>query len=474
VGFDVFPIGAGAVFVIVGSAVCLGLHLQIKYAGRGRALRSVVVSKVVVVGAGYVGVTTAVALGERGHEVRLVDVDAQRVAMLAKGEIPFFEPGLPEAFKALLKARRVSVSGGLSDVASADFVFICVGTPSASDGAIDLSGVKAALVEVLKAAGSGRPLLVIKSSVVPGTTRDVLAPLVKSAWGEEGGLVVNPEFLREGSALEDARSPDRVVIGASSWPAAEAVERLWGSGRVFVTDETTAEMTKYAANAFLALKVGFANELANLCEVLGIDWYDVIDPMGADARIGTSFFRAGAGFGGSCFPKDVKALVAEARRRKRPSSILETLLASNEAQPLRVVELLESVLGPVKGKRVALLGLAFKPGTDDVRETRARPIWRELVRRGAHVVCHDPKAGPAFVGLEPKAKVVVRVEEALADAQAVVVQTEWPEYQEIDWSPFNAQKLVVVDSRRALDRVKVEAAGLRFLSLGRGASATGR
>src|SRR5687767_1901417 len=337
----------------------------------------------VIAGGGYVGVTTAIVLAEKGHTVHVVDIDESRAQRLANGEVPFFEPGVEAALKAALRTGRIGAGTDLvAAVQAADAVFLCVGTPSRPNGEADLSYVKSACKMIGQGLrnAQGSPVVVVKSTVPPGTTTGVVTPELERASRKANGAgffaASNPEFLREGRALEDSRKPDRLVVGALHSDARDRLVQLWQPGDVPVvkTDPTTAELIKYASNTFLAVKISFANEVANLCTRLVLDVYEVMRGVGMDKRIGSEFLRAGAGFGGSCFPKDVRALDKFARKQGAPIRLARTVLEVNEHQPLEVVRLVEENVGDLKGKKVALIGLAFKPDTDDVRETRALPI----------------------------------------------------------------------------------------------------
>jgi UDPglucose 6-dehydrogenase len=431
----------------------------------------------VIAGGGYVGVTTAVVLVEKGHTVHVVDIDESRAQRLAAGEVPFFEPGVETALKAALRTGRIGAGTDLvSAVGPAEAVFLCVGTPSRPNGEADLSYVKGASKMIGQGLrnSKGAPLVVVKSTVPPGTTAGLVTPEIEKSSRKKDGVgffaASNPEFLREGRALEDARRPDRVVIGSLHSDARDKLIQLWqpGDAPVIQTDPTTSELIKYASNTFLALKISFANEIANLCSRLGLDVYDVMRGVGLDKRIGSEFLRAGAGFGGSCFPKDVRALERFARRQGAPLRLAKSVLEVNENQPLEVVRLVEEAAGELKGKRVALLGLAFKPDTDDVRETRALPIYEALKEKGADVVCWDPIALANFQRLAPGAKGTKDLREAIKGAHAVVLQTEWAQIAQLapeDWrSLLNGG--VVVDGRRAVDGDGLRRAGVRYVAVG--------
>lgn len=440
-------------------------------------------ARICIVGTGYVGLCTGLVFSEHGHEVTFVDVDPNKLAAVEQGRAPFYEPGVDELIRKQRPRLRTS-----TDLAKAveenQFTFLCVGTPQGKDGAIDLTYVRNAAREIgraLKSAPRGH-VVVVKSTVVPGTAEDVVLKEVQQASGlapdEDFHVASNPEFLKEGSAMKDALHPDRVVVGARTPRAAEAVLALYGafSCPKLSVDPRTAEMIKYAANAFLATKIAFSNEMANVSERLGVDWYQIAEGIGHDARIGPLFLRAGVGYGGSCFPKDVAAIQHLADAAGAPSPILDAVLRNNDTQPLVAVRMLEEELGSLRGKRVALLGLAFKADTDDVRETRALPIWRALRERGADVVCHDPKGGPNFQRVAPEAKVVSTVEDALKGADAALVQTEWKEYRDLQPDVFTKMlkaPAVVVDGRRTFDPRRMLDAGIRYRAVGLGRQSEG-
>lgn len=431
--------------------------------------------RVSIVGGGFVGITTAVSFGERGHEIELVESDPARLASLREGRIPFFEPGVEEGWRALQQAGRVHVASALTR--PADVVFLCVGTPQGPDGAPDLSQVAAAAAAVCDALSRWpeAPAVVVKSTVPPGTGRNVVLPALEraGALGVAFGLASNPEFLREGSALADARHPDRIVVGPFDGLSASRLRALYSgySSPYVETTPETSETIKYVANAFLATKVAFANEIGNVCEPLGVHVDEVMRGVGLDPRIGPLFLRAGLGFGGSCFPKDVTAFAHLAREHGAPSRILEAVLEQNEAQPLRAVSLAQELIGPLPGKRVVILGLAFKAETSDVRETRALPLYRALVEAGAEVTCCDPIAGPSFAALVgEELRIVADPRAALRGQDLAIVQTEWPHFRAIPPADYLAlmRRAAIVDGRRALDGAALAAAGAEYRAIGVG------
>jgi len=433
---------------------------------------------VAILGSGYVGLCTGVVLAEHGHDVTLVDVDPERVEAVRSGRPPFHEPGLERALRAQLgEGRLAATTHTAAAVHAAEVTLLCVGTPTDDDGSADLSAVEQAARDVGDALAEdpdgGEHVLAVKSTVPPGTTEDVVAPAARAPLDDPDRVRVamTPEFLREGSALADARDPDKVVVGARDEATREALASLWDvDAPTVLVEPGTAELIKYANNALLASKVTFANEMANLSEEVGADWREVADAVGLDDRLSGRFLRAGLGFGGSCFPKDVRAIAHQAEAAGRPSRLLEAVLTANEDQPLRAVELLEDELGEIDGARVALLGLAFKPGTDDARNTRAAPLADALAARGATVVGHDPQARETFRELRPDVDVVTTVEAALDGTDAAVVQTAWPQYGDLAPSTFTQwmPSPVVVDGRRALDEARFVDSEVRYRAIGLG------
>ncbi len=459
-----------------------------------------------VVGAGYVGLVTGACLAHVGHRVTLVDTDAQRVAELEAGKLPIYEPGLGELMAKA--AGRLSFTDDLPGaVCGSDVVFIAVGTPQGEDGSADLSNVGAVARGIGRALAESspatrhrvRPLMVVNKSTVPVGSGDYVSMLVREGMEEAGGgevdflVVSNPEFLREGSAVYDSLFPDRIVVGADSREAQDTLRALYGPiveqgfptemdprPKVAVpfvtTDLASAEMIKYAANAFLATKISFINEVANVCELVGADASEVAYGIGLDARIGPRFLSAGIGWGGSCFPKDVEALRAAAHEHDYETPLLNAAIAVNRRQRKRVIHKLQHDLHTLKGKRVALLGLAFKPNTDDLRDAPALEIAEALASLGARVVGYDPVAGKAAArlaeaGAAPDLKVVFDPYEALKDAHAAVVVTEWEEVRSLDLEKVASlmrRPPLLVDGRNALDPRQVRAAGIRYRGFGRG------
>ncbi len=413
-----------------------------------------------MIGTGYVGLVSGAGLASRGHDVICVDIDRAKVEMINRGEPPIYEDGLEELLKALVNTGKLKATWNIEGaVIHTDITFICVGTPSKEDGGLDLSYVEDVSESIANALlkKEGYHVVCVKSTVLPGTTdgpvRELLEKNGKMA-GADFGLAMNPEFLREGIALKDFMEPDRIVLGCLDKRTEEIMGDVYGDidAPKMVTDLTTAEMIKYVSNALLATKISFANEISRLCERVKVDVYKVMDGVGLDHRINREFLNAGCGFGGSCFPKDVLALVNFARKNEVPTHVLDAVLEINREQPGHVVTLLEKTLGNLEGKRVAVLGLAFKGDTDDIRESRALPIVKELVKKGASVVGYDPEAMKNFSFMVDYIDYADHMEEALRGADACIIQNDWSEFKDIDKEDLAVMRSkVVVDGRRLLD-----------------------
>lgn len=389
-------------------------------------------------GLGYVGVVTALGFSRLGHDVVGVDVDEGRVGLLRAGRPPFFEPGLEEH----LAGCSVVFTTKYSELLDRDVVFITVGTPSLPDGGQDLRFFRSAVLSLSGVGYSG--VVVPRSTVLPGTTESVVAPLF-----EHFGY--NPEFLAEGRAFRDFYNPDRIVLGFGDRRALEVLRSVYSSFAApkLEMGVRAAELVKYASNAFLAMKIAYANEIGNIAKLVGVDVYEVMDAVGLDRRIGREFLNAGVGFGGSCFPKDVSALAVFARGLGYEPVLLEAVLRQNEAQPLRLVGLLKSKLGSLRGVRVGVLGLAFKPNTDDVRGAPSIKIVRALLEEGAEVHAYDPHAMENFRRVDPLFSKVVyhgSARECVGACECVLILTEWDEFR--DPSLYSGK--LVLEGRRLL------------------------
>jgi len=412
--------------------------------------------KITIIGGGYVGLVTGACFADTGHEVTIIDVDPAKVAMINEKRAPIFEPGLESILlRAVGKNLRASLS--YDSVSTSDLTFICVGTPPSDDGSANLSYIESASRSIGTALqkSTGFHVVVVKSTVPPGTTETVVRPVVLASshkTGDEIGFAMNPEFLREGRAIEDFRNPDRIVIGSSQPRAGDRVAEVYRTffAPVVRTGLAAAEMIKYTSNAFLATKISFANEIGNICKEHGIDVYEVMKGVGLDQRIGPKFLDAGAGFGGSCFPKDVSSLSVLADRAGVDPKILRAVLEVNEEQPYRLVALLEKKAGNLSGKRIAVLGLAFKDNTDDVRDSRSIPVIHALLKKGARVIAFDPMAGQNMQKIFPAIEYAGSAAEALKGADGCLVMTEWPEFGRIDKEFELMAHRIVIEGRRIL------------------------
>jgi len=440
--------------------------------------------RICVIGAGYVGLATGVMFGKLGHQVVCGDIDPARVKTVSSGKLPFYEPPLEKELSKLVKSGRLTATSDcVSAARTSEFVFLCVQTPSLPSGRIDIRSVKNASGSVGKALKKSKDykVIVMKSTVVPSTTDSVVLPILESHSGKKAGvdfgLCMNPEFLQEGSALKDSMEPSRIVIGSMDKRAGDMLSKLYAPIKVekIRTDLRSAEMIKYASNTFLATKISYANEIANMCVRFGIDSDTVLRAAGMDPRIGRLFLKPGLGFGGSCLPKDVKALKDIARQKGYKSRLLPTLLTINEMQPVEGIQLLESEIGSVRGKRIAVLGLAFKGGVDDTRETRAVPLVTGLLARGASVVAYDPMAMGNFIKLMPTIEYASSAGECLDGADGCIVQADWPQFRKLGRKEFTRMKrAVIVDGRRFLDPAHIETSGATYLGVGYGLARPGK
>ena len=421
-----------------------------------------------VIGTGYVGLVTAAGFAELGSDVWCVDIDAEKIERLRRGEVPIYEPGLEEVL--VKHGERLHFGTDLGEaMAHARLLFVAVGTPPTYSGDADLSAVHA-VVDALPP--SSEHALVMKSTVPCGTGASIKR--VFRERGKDGMAYVScPEFLKEGSALKDFRNPDRVVVGDTGDWAGDAVIELYSplanASQVVRTDVASAEMIKLAANAFLATKISFINEIANVCEETGADVIEVARGVGLDDRIGPKFLQAGIGYGGSCFTKDVSALKLLAANSGYHFQLLNAVTEVNELQKRRVVSKLQRHIGDLAGKRVAMLGLAFKPETDDMRGASSLVLAARLLAEGAVVSTYDPIAEQEARSLMPQLNYCSSAMDAIIGADAIVLVTEWREFLELDWSEVadGMSGEVVVDGRNALDPEAVRAAGLIYEGIGR-------
>lgn len=433
--------------------------------------------RIAIIGGGYVGLVSGACFAEFGISVAVVEADQSKRDMLLNNQIPIYEPGLDKLVETNVAAGRLSFPATLEEgIIGAEAVFIAVGTPTRrGDGHADLTYVFAAVEQVLKALD--HPVVVVTKSTVPvGTGRKILEMARRLRPDLAVDVASNPEFLREGSAIPDFMRPDRVVVGAESEAAREVLRRLYRplyliETPILFTGLETAELIKYAANGFLAMKITFINEMADLCEKIGADVNDVARGIGLDGRIGKKFLHAGPGFGGSCFPKDTLALMRIAEEAQAPSRLIQATVAVNDARKEGLAARVALACGgELQGKRIALLGLAFKPETDDMRESPSLPLVRGLVSRGAHVVAFDPEARETARPLLPDGVELVPTSlEALQGADVLVLITEWNEFRSL--APARLKELmrgrVVVDLRNVYDPVPLREAGFSYLGIGR-------
>jgi UDPglucose 6-dehydrogenase len=438
-----------------------------------------------VIGVGYVGLCTAAGLAYRGYSVVACDIDAEKISKINRGIPPFFEPNLEEKLSESIK--KGTLKGLVNEIDKAvmetDFTYVAVGTPSKPDGSIDLESIKSVVINIGKALKqkNGYHIIIIKSTVVPGTTQNVVLPILERESGKkcgvDFGLCMNPEFLRQGSAFQDTLNADRIVIGSHDQQAGEKLEAFYRDfympqvPPIIQTTLSTAELIKYASNAMLATKISFINTIANICEKIpGADVKVVADAMGLDKRIGLQFLDAGLGYGGSCFPKDVQALIACSKTLGYVPELLDATEKVNEIQPLKAVEFCKQHLGILDGKQVAVLGLAFKPDTDDLREARAIPIITQLLEEGAYVVVYDPVAlSAAKVIFKNSIRYTNSVADCLKNADCCIIVTEWPEFKKLTPEFFisNMKQAIIVDGRRIYDP-QIFSKKLKFCAIGLG------
>lgn len=431
----------------------------------------------VVIGAGYVGLVSGVCFAELGHAVTCVDTDKDKIDALRNGESTIHEPGLSEMIAANTAAGRLSFSLGCVDaVGDADAVFIAVGTPSSrrGDGYADLSYVYGAARDIAPHL-SGYTVVVDKSTVPVGTARQVERTIREANPSADFDVVSNPEFLREGAAIHDFMNPDRIVVGVDSDRAGEAMRRIYDplhldNDKVVVTNLESAELIKYASNAFLAVKISFINEIANLCESVSADVVEVGRGIGLDNRIGRAFLKPGPGYGGSCFPKDARALLRIAQEHGASLRIMESVVEVNNAQKARMVLKIRKALGgSERGKTVAVLGLSFKPGTDDMRDAPAISIISRLQENGARVRAHDPASMGIAAKLLPGVEFAGSAEDTATGADAVVLMTEWEDYRDLDMCALKCRMKtpIMVDLRNLYDPDKMASLGFSYWPVGR-------
>jgi UDPglucose 6-dehydrogenase len=415
--------------------------------------------RISIIGTGYVGTVTGTCFAHMGHEVICVDVDPRRVEKINAGMPPIYEEGLEELLREHAGKNLRATLDYDSAIADTDISFICVPTPTDESGKIDLRFIREASRSIgqrLKNKESYH-VVVVKSTVVPGTTSGTATPILEQESGKKAGvgfgMGMNPEFLREGKAVYDFQHPDRIVIGADDPKAAAVIKELYAGYTcpVLETDTKTAEMIKYVSNAFLATKISFSNEVGNICKRLGIDTYKVMEGVGLDARISPHFLRSGLGFGGSCFPKDVKALIGKASEVDYEPLLLKTVLKVNDKQPEIALRLLKKHVPDLKGKKIAVLGLAFKDDTDDIRESRAIPLIGMLLAEGASITAYDRMAAEHMKKVYPNIGYASNAGDALDGADACLIATEWKEFSQLNGEFSRMKTRIVIDGRKVVD-----------------------
>jgi UDPglucose 6-dehydrogenase len=433
--------------------------------------------RIAMIGTGYVGLVSGACLADFGHEVSCIDKDASKIEALKIGIMPIWEPGLEALVKANAERGRLSFTTNLAEgVEGAEAVFIAVGTPARrGDGHADLTYVFEAVRELARVLKG--PLVVVTKSTVPVGTGDRITELLNEEGAPSGTSVAsNPEFLREGAAIRDFKIPDRIVVGAEDELAREVLREIYrplflNQAPILFTGRRTAELIKYAANAFLAMKISFINEMANLCEAVDADVQDVARGIGLDNRIGPKFLHAGPGYGGSCFPKDTLALLQTANEAGVEQRIVKTVVEVNDERKVSMADRVAKALGgSVGGKRVALLGLAFKPNTDDMRDAPSLPLVKSLLEQGATISAYDPVAVDNARKLLPGVEFAKNAYAAAKDADALVVVTEWDEFRGLDLDRFAStmRGKLIVDLRNVYNRAEAEEAGFDYVGLGRG------
>lgn len=427
--------------------------------------------KILVIGTGYVGLVTAAGLAELGHQVTAIDVDFKKINKLKKGIMPFFESALKPLVIRNLRKQRLFFNTNLKNHLNKNqFIFICVGTPPKKDGSANLKYIK----QAARAIGQNirESKIIVNKSTVPVGTGQLIKKIIKKYYQGEISVVSCPEFLREGRAVYDFFHPDRIVIGSEDQEAIKAVANLFKKIKTekLKTPLETAELIKYAANAFLATKISFINEIANLCEKVKTDVEVVAQGMGLDKRIGPSFLKAGIGYGGSCFPKDIRALKQIAGGYGYHFQLLKAVIEVNRHQRLVILKKIKLIYPKIKNKIVGVLGLAFKGLTDDIRESAAIEIIKKLIKRGAKIQTFDPQAmANAKKVLDSRLKYCQNAYEASKNAQLLIIATEWPQFKKLNWKKIKRlmKNDIILDGRNLLDKEKMEKLGFRYIGVGR-------
>lgn len=433
--------------------------------------RSIEMNRIAVIGTGYVGLVTGVCYADKGNRVICCDIDQGKIERLNRGESPIYEPGIDSLLQSNLAAGRLTFTTDIpSAIQESDVIFVAVGTPMSETGEADLTYVRSA-ARMIGESLNGYKVVVIKSTVPVGTGK-MVKQLILETTEHDFDMVSNPEFLREGSAIDDCMNMERAIIGAENASAAKVVENLHEPFQttVLMTDIETAELIKYAANAFLATKISFINNIANLCELVGADIDKLSRGIGLDSRIGLKYLQAGIGYGGSCFPKDTQALVHISRTNGYEFSLLESVIETNEKQQLVVIDKLLRELPDLAGKEIAVLGLAFKPGTDDMRHAPSLKVIPELVRKGARVRGYDPVAVTAAkMHFGDFIDYFVDLNAAINGADACIIMTEWPEIAQMELTDTKRllKQPIMIDGRNCFDPKTMRALGFAYHSIGR-------
>jgi UDPglucose 6-dehydrogenase len=430
--------------------------------------------KIAVIGTGYVGLVTGVCLAEIGHEVTCIDVDMAKVRLLREGQSPIFEPGLQEMVQKNITEDRLRFTNEVEEgIDQARVIYIAVGTPSNADGTADLNAIEEAALSIARYIK--HDAVIVTKSTVPIGTNDQIKAMIEENKGNNSvtiDIVSNPEFLREGSAINDTFNGDRIIIGSDSESAADIIEEINKPFQVpiYKTSIRSAEMIKYASNAFLATKISFINEIANLCEKLDADIIEVAQGMGMDKRIGPHFLNAGIGYGGSCFPKDTKALMQIAGNADHDFDLLKSVIEVNKKQQEILIEKAQNRFGSLKGLKVAVLGLSFKPNTDDVREAASIPVINSLTQQGAKVVAYDPVTTENAKGILPNdVHFSNSIEAAILNVDCAFILTEWPEIVNFNLKKYSSymREPVIFDGRNCYSREEAEFSGIEYYSIGR-------
>lgn len=428
--------------------------------------------KICVIGAGYVGLVTATCFAELGQQVICVDKIEEKINQLNDASSPIYEPGLEELIEKNLKSSRLSFSSNLEEsIKNSEIIYVAVGTPMDSDGSVNLDQIREVVEQIAKSALPGA-IIVTKSTVPVGTGDWLIEKIKENRHGQKDfEYVSNPEFLKEGSAVNDFMQPDRIVIGSDRREVAEIIKDIYEplDAPIIITNVKTAELIKYASNAFLATKISFINEIANLCDEVGSDVNEVSKGMGFDPRIGPQFLQAGIGYGGSCFPKDIAGLKQIARDVGYHFQLLTSVIEVNNLQVGRFLKKVENNVGKLNGKKIGVLGLAFKPNTNDMRQAPSIPIIKKLVKDGAFIAAYDPAVGEEAAPLLPKIEYCSDVYEACRDAEAILIITDWDEFRSFDLNKVKSlmKKPIIIDGRNIFEPAEMKKKGFIYDCIGR-------